>query len=285
LPHITYAIGDIHGRADLLEALLFAIEDDASASRVEPRVLFLGDIIDRGPSSREAMGLVCDTLTRWPRSQLIRGNHDSYFLDFMTADLVDDDRFGKWLMRLGGYQTMESYGLLSARNIRDASKSFRINYPRHLEAFENSCRIVVDDRFAFVHAGIDPTRPIDDQDPKDLMLIRERFLGYDGHLSHVIVHGHTPTSDNLPEVTPWRIALDTGAYASGKLSCLAVPEDERNLHFLFATAFGGNIEVTRETHTDDRSYTPEDEVPSPHSGNHELSVRGRVGTGSESILR
>jgi serine/threonine protein phosphatase 1 len=124
-----YAIGDVHGRADLLESLLAAIAKDAEASNAEPQVLFLGDIIDRGPCSREAMDLVCDTLSQWPLSQLIRGNHDAYFLDFMTADQVDGDRFARWLMRLGGYQTKESYGLLSA-GIRGAADRFRSEQPR-----------------------------------------------------------------------------------------------------------------------------------------------------------
>ncbi|TRC89685.1 hypothetical protein FJV80_07785 [Mesorhizobium sp. WSM4310] len=104
MPYITYAIGDVHGRADLLESLLAAISGDAGTSDAEPRVLFLGDIVDRGPCSREAMDLVCDTLARWPRSRLIRGNHDAYFLDFMTADQVDEQRFGRWLTRIGGYR-------------------------------------------------------------------------------------------------------------------------------------------------------------------------------------
>lgn len=114
MAYTTYAIGDVHGRADLLAPLLEAIAQDAEASGVEPRVLFLGDIVDRGPSSRHALDLVCDTLERWPRSRLIRGNHDAYFLDFMTADAVDHARSDNWLLRLGGYATMESYGLLSA---------------------------------------------------------------------------------------------------------------------------------------------------------------------------
>ncbi|WP_181168100.1 metallophosphoesterase family protein [Mesorhizobium sp. B2-4-19] len=245
MPHVTYAIGDVHGRADLLEPLLAAIVADAHASDAEPRVLFLGDIVDRGPRSREAMDLVCDTLTRWPRSRLIRGNHDAYFLDFMTADHVDEERFGRWLMRIGGYQTMESYDLLSVGSVRDAAAIFRANHPRHLQALMDASPIVVDNRFAYVHAGIDPTRSIGAQAPKDLMMIRDRFLDYEGQLSHIIVHGHTPTLDSVPDSRPCRIGIDTGAYTSGKLTCLAISADERNLHFLFATASGESIEVTQ----------------------------------------
>ncbi|WP_189522165.1 MULTISPECIES: metallophosphoesterase [unclassified Mesorhizobium] len=285
MPHVTYAIGDVHGRADLLEVLLATIAGDAHASDAEPRVLFLGDIVDRGPASREAMDLVCNTLARWPRSRLIRGNHDDYFLDFMTADQVDEQRFGRWLTRIGGYQTMESYGLLSVGNIRDAARMFRTNHPYHLQALKDASPIIVDDRFAYVHAGIDPTRSIGDQAPKDLMMIRDRFVDYEGQLSHIIVHGHTPTSDSMPDPKPCRIAIDTGAYASGRLTCLAVSADERNLHFLFATAWGGSIGVTREMQTNDRFYPAEGEVSGPHSDEDDIPVRCRLGTGSGSIFR
>ncbi|MBA8906459.1 metallophosphoesterase [Aminobacter ciceronei] len=246
MPFTTYALGDVHGRADLLDGLLGAIEDDARASGTEPRILFLGDIVDRGPGSRAAMDLVCRTLERWPLSRLILGNHDMWFRDFMTSDQVDEARFDRWLMRVGGYQTMESYGLLSANSHAQAAATFRVTYPRHLQALQEADGIVIDGVFAYVHAGIDPTRPITDQEPKTLTMIREGFLDHDGPLPRVIVHGHTVTRSLMPEVSSWRIAIDTGAYGSGRLTCLAVSEDERILHFMFATAEGGHVGITRQ---------------------------------------
>lgn len=246
MPYTTYAIGDVHGRADLLASLLDAIAREAGPSGSEPRVLFLGDIVDRGPSSRQALDMVCDTLERWPRSRLIRGNHDAYFFDFMTADAVDQVRFEKWVLRLGGYATLESYCLLSAGSIAEAAASFRASFARHVEALRNSVPIIVDKRFAYVHAGIDPMRPIAKQHPRGLMMIREPFLQYDGDLPHVVVHGHTPTSSFLPESRRCRIGIDTGAYASGRLTCLAVSADERILHFLFAIGSPGHVEITRQ---------------------------------------
>ncbi|MHC2791210.1 serine/threonine protein phosphatase 1 [Mesorhizobium jarvisii] len=246
MPYTTYAIGDVHGRADLLAPLLDAIGREAGASGREPRVLFLGDIVDRGPSSRQALDLVCHTLERWPRSRVIRGNHDAYFLDFMTSDAVDEVRFTKWLLRLGGYETLESYGLLAEGNISDIASAFRANFARHVEALRKSVPIIVDDRLAYVHAGVDPNRPITEQDPKDMMMIREPFLQYPGELSHIVVHGHTPTSNFLPEKERCRIAIDTGAYATGRLTCLVVSADERILHFLFAIGAAGDVEITRE---------------------------------------
>ncbi|TKB11405.1 MAG: serine/threonine protein phosphatase [Mesorhizobium sp.] len=246
LPYTTYAIGDVHGRADLLAPLLDAIARDAGASGSEPRVLFLGDIVDRGPSSRQALDLVCHTLERWSRSRLIRGNHDAYFLEFMTSDAVDEVRFTKWLLRLGGYETLESYGLLAEGDISDTAAAFRANFARHVEAFQKSVPIIVDGRFAYVHAGVDPNRPITEQDPKDMMMIREPFLQYEGELSHVVVHGHTPTSTCLPENGRCRIGIDTGAYSTGRLTCLVVSADQRILHFLFAMGSTGRVEITRE---------------------------------------
>ncbi|MEO3998909.1 metallophosphoesterase family protein [Mesorhizobium sp. CAU 1732] len=250
MTYTTYAIGDIHGRADLLSSLLDAIAEESDASGSEPRVLFLGDIVDRGPSSRQALNLVCETLVRWPRSRLIRGNHDAYLLDFMTADAVDETRFEKWLLNLGGYVTLESYGLLSENTIAETAAAFRANFAQHVDVLRNSSPIVVDSRFAYVHAGIDPSRPIAEQDPKDMMMIREPFLQYEGDLSHVVVHGHTPTSSRLPESGRCRIGIDTGAYATGRLTCLAVSADERILHFLFAISSPGRIEIARQEATD-----------------------------------
>jgi serine/threonine protein phosphatase 1 len=249
LPYTTYAIGDVHGRADLLESLLEAI---SQKSVTDPRVLFLGDIVDRGPRSREAMDLVFHTLKKWPRSRLIRGNHDAYFLDFMTAEVVEQERFTKWLMRLGGYETLESYSLHSAGSLAEVAASVRADYPHHLQVLREAAPIVIDDWFAYAHAGIDPLRPVGDQDAKDLMMIRDRFLRHDGPLSHIIVHGHTRTQDSQPESRPFRIGIDTGAYASGRLTCLAVSADERNLHFLFATGGDGCVSITRERLSHDR---------------------------------
>jgi serine/threonine protein phosphatase 1 len=253
MPYTTYAIGDVHGRADLLTPLLNAIAREADASGSEPRVLFLGDIIDRGPSSRRALDLVCHTLERWPRSRLIRGNHDAYFLDFMTSDAVDEARFEKWLLRLGGYETLESYGLLTEGEISETAAAFRGNFARHVQVLRESVPIIVDDRFAYVHAGVDPSRPIAEQDPKAMMMIREPFLEFEGELSHIVVHGHTPTSTCLPETRRTRIGIDTWAYASGRLTCLAVSADQRILHFLFAVSSNGRVEVTREA-ADELAY-------------------------------
>jgi serine/threonine protein phosphatase 1 len=181
---------------------------------------------------------------------LILGNHDAYFLDFMTAERVDESRYTrytKWLFRLGGYETLDSYGLLGDYSIAETAAKFRAGFPRHVLVLQEALPIVVDQRFAYVHAGIDPTRSLADQDPKDLRLIRDGFLDYDGPLSHVVVHGHTPTDQPVPEIKPNRIGIDQAAYRSGVLTCMCVSSDEQDVSFLFAKgARTGLVEIQKK---------------------------------------
>jgi serine/threonine protein phosphatase 1 len=208
-------------------------------------VLFLGDIVDRGPWSRQSVELVCQVLAKWPSSRLILGNHDAYFLEFMTATKSDERRFDNWLKQ-GGYQTLHSYGLLTAKSISLMGKTFRAMHPEHFKVLQETSGIVIDRNYAYTHAGVDPSRPVTDQDPRDLRLIRDGFLDYDGPLSHVVVHGHTPRRDCHPEIKANRIGIDTGAYASGRLTCFAVSEDEENLQLLVAQNVRGRIEIRKQ---------------------------------------
>jgi serine/threonine protein phosphatase 1 len=245
MPYTTYAIGDVHGRADLLETMLDAVAEHAEARGTEPRVLLVGDIVDRGPSSRIAMDLVCQSLERWPRSRLILGNHDAWFLDFMTAETVDPNRFQRWL-RMGGYETLASYSLLEERDASAAAAVFRARFGRHAEALQAAVPMVVDERFLYVHAGINPARPLAEQNRKDLYMIREGFLDYEGEMSHIVVHGHSITASGLPERSGSRIAIDTGAYHTGRLTCLVVSSDEQDLGFIFAVEDSGVITTSRQ---------------------------------------
>ncbi|WP_170314733.1 metallophosphoesterase [Aquibium carbonis] len=233
-------MGDIHGRADLLDPLLQAISDDSGTAL--PCVVFLGDVVDRGPDSREAMDLVCHALARWPRSRLIRGNHDHWFLQFMTGRGGDAGRFARWLFRTGGDATLRSYGLAGAHDLSEAASRFRNEFPVHLDALMTSASIIVDKDVAYAHAGVDPRRPLHDQDPRDLMMIRQGFLDYEGAISHIVVHGHTPCEQ--PEVREFRIGIDTGAYATGILTCLALPE-EGDTYFIQAVRRHARVTVRR----------------------------------------
>lgn len=207
-----------------------------------PRVVFLGDIVDRGPDSRQAMDLVCQALSLWPRSRLIRGNHDHWFLEFMTGRGGDAARFARWLFRTGGDATLRSYGLAGAHGLPEAASRFRNEFPTHLDALMASASIIVDEGVAYAHAGVDPRRPLHDQDPRDLMMIRQGFLDYEGAISHVVVHGHTPCEQ--PDVRAFRIGIDTGAYATGILTCLALREGS-DAHFIQSVRHGASVTVRR----------------------------------------
>lgn len=228
ISRLTYAIGDVHGRADLLRPLLDFIASDAERRGQAPRVIFLGDIVDRGPDSRGAMDLVASTLKRWPSSRLLLGNHDDYFLHVMTEDVPDERILALWL-RNGGDATVASYDFMG--DLEAARMTVRIDFADHLDLLRSASLIETDGLFVFVHAGIDPSRPVGAQDRKDCLTIRKGFLDYTGPLTHTVVHGHSITDSRKPEIVGQRIALDTGAYGTGRLTALIADPEADGLEF------------------------------------------------------
>lgn len=235
----VYAIGDVHGRDDLLEAMLTAVERDAAAP---PRIVFLGDIIDRGPDSRRAMDLVLEALTSWPASRLILGNHEEFFLKFVTEPESRDRTFRNWLYN-GAGETFRSYGIDPAMPYDEAAARFEAQFGIHVAMLKNAGFLVEQDSFAFVHAGIDPTLGLHSQDPYTTRWIRDEFLNFAGPLAKTIVHGHTQTVSGRPEVYPNRICIDTGAYRTGRLTCLIVEEGGQNLRFFGTRETAGGVVV------------------------------------------
>lgn len=217
-----FAIGDVHGRADLLGPLLDYI-DVASRSSYESRVIFLGDIFDRGPQSREAMDLVVETLKRMPSSHLILGNHD-WFPIRILDELVgyqQDAALRHWISRLGGDATLRSYGHEPSSVVPTDLVSI---FPsEHLKALREANAFVEVGGYLFVHAGIIPGVPLEDQRAYDMMWVREPFLSCLDHgLNSIVVHGHTVTASGLPEIVNNRIAIDTGAYDGGLLTAIHI---------------------------------------------------------------
>lgn len=237
---ILYAIGDVHGRADLLQALLAAIAADAAAHGTAPRAVFLGDIIDRGPESRRAMELVIDTLARWSGSRLILGNHEEFLLGVVNDPGNARTTHLNWLYN-GGAETLASYGIAPDLPPPEIAAAMRGRYPVHVATLEAADFLVVHGDLAFVHGGIDPAVPLEAQDPRRTRWIREEFLGHCGRLQKTVVHGHTPTASALPEVHANRIALDTGAVFTGHLTAAAISAGE--IRFLATDDHGGRIEV------------------------------------------
>lgn len=221
---ITYAIGDVHGCAELLQKMLTTIEADADGEQY--RVIFLGDIIDRGPDSRAAMELVCRKLDALPGSYLIQGNHEELLLRVLACDGNSERVLQHWKNQ-GGDTTFWSYSFLGYENSSLIFAEFEELYPRHLRALKESVSYVIEGQYLFVHAGIRPGLTMAEQKEKDLRWIREGFLDFEGDHGYTVVHGHTITDNFQPERHPNRINLDSGAYVSGRLSALKVINGER----------------------------------------------------------
>lgn len=216
----VYAVGDIHGRLDLFEALVAAIDaDDAAAVPADTTVILLGDLVDRGPDSAGVIALARE----WQRRREVRilgGNHEEMFL----RSFRDLEMFRHFL-RHGGRETVLSYGVDRARfaqtSLEEAQDLMRETVPAEdiafLESFEDMVRI---GDYLFVHAGIDPRAPIEEQKRHDLRWIREPFLSHPEPYGLVVVHGHTICDD--PEDRGNRIGIDTGAYMSGRLTALVL---------------------------------------------------------------
>ncbi|EJW12938.1 putative serine/threonine protein phosphatase [Rhodovulum sp. PH10] len=217
----VYAVGDVHGRADLLEALFARIDADTAARKaVRPVEIYLGDYIDRGPRSRDVVDLMIARRAARETVQL-RGNHETYIVRFL-----DDPGLLRTWRRFGGLETLLSYGLRPSLNPDDdelaaLSAALKEVLPaEHLAFFRALPTKFSLGDFFFVHAGVKPGVPLAAQDDQDLIWIRDPFLMHDGLYEKTVVHGHTPVPE--PEVKRNRIDIDTGAFATGRLTCLVI---------------------------------------------------------------
>lgn len=223
----VYAIGDIHGRLDLLEALLADIrEDDARRPSANTVIVFLGDLIDRGPSSRRVVERAIEIKRELPNTRFLLGNHEEVFLIAMSGDL----KALAFFTRIGGRETILSYGISEAEyeslDYPGLLERMLEVVPRaHIDFLQGFEDLLIFEDYAFVHAGIRPGIPLAQQRSNDLRWIREGFLSHKGAHEKVVVHGHTISRD--VELLPNRIGLDTGAYASGKLTAMGFEGDDR----------------------------------------------------------
>ncbi|WP_374574877.1 metallophosphoesterase family protein [Phenylobacterium sp.] len=234
---LVYAVGDVHGRYDLLEPLMRTIAEDAleSAPQRQPMLVFLGDYVDRGPDSARVVDLVLDVEGSGAfEICALKGNHEEALLAFLN-----DPAFGEVWFDHGGAATLASYGVTPPAGRSDeaawaaARDAFAERLPeRHRRFYETLELMVTIGDYAFVHAGVRPGVPLERQVEKDLLWIRGDFLEARPTFDKVIVHGHTPTE--TPQVLPHRIGLDTGAYATGVLT--AVRLDDQGQRVLQAAA-------------------------------------------------
>lgn len=224
----VYAVGDIHGRADLLVRLHRKIAADAAgAAGGRCIVVYVGDYVDRGPDTCGVIDeLLGETLAGFERV-FLKGNHE----DFLTRFLADGSMGDVWFMN-GGIETLESYGIDMAPWVWDAHGLESVQKlmhermgPGHLEFFRTLELYRVIGDYIFVHAGLRPGVPLDRQDPRDFMWIRHEFLESRDSFGGIVVHGHTPFPE--PEVRANRIGIDTKAWQSGHLTCLVLDGAER----------------------------------------------------------
>lgn len=221
---LIYAVGDIHGELDLLHAMLANIRSDFArhGEGLTPAVVFMGDYVDRGADSFGVIDCLCGDPLPGFRRHCLLGNHEAAMLDFLNDPVAASG----WL-EFGGLATLRSYGInppfggMSREHLdilRDALAEALP--PAHFAFLHRLELYAVHGDYAFVHAGIRPGYGLADQQPDDLLWIRSPFL--DATQSHEkrIVHGHTIVPEI--EIHPNRIAIDTGAYQSGRLSAVAL---------------------------------------------------------------
>jgi serine/threonine protein phosphatase 1 len=223
-----YAIGDIHGRVDLLRQMHDLIREDAGRGGVaRNRIVYLGDYIDRGLESRQVVDLLLDERLDGFEQVYLKGNHEDVLLQFF-----EDPGVGPNWFFFGGDATLYSYRVPGASPAIDASRLGQVQTafqnalpPRHLafyRALELQHRA---GDYLFVHAGIRPGVAFERQTEADLLWIRDEFLDSAADHGAIVVHGHTIAPQ--PVVRPNRVGIDTGAYASGTLTCLVLDGDSR----------------------------------------------------------
>jgi serine/threonine protein phosphatase 1 len=226
-----YAIGDVHGHADLAKRMMGLIDNDIAASgqRLSCSVIWLGDYVDRGPDSAGVIEFVSGLKPETGRSfTFLKGNHEEMLLSFIESP----EEFGPGWLDFGGLQTLWSYGARipaaagrsDFRRLRDAL-AHKLPLPHLLFLQQLEISVTVGD-FFFCHAGTRPGVPLAQQSQHDLLWIRQDPAN-DPPCEKVVVHGHTPMPD--PEIHSHRINIDTGAFATGVLSCLAIDRGTRRI--------------------------------------------------------
>ncbi|MBX3584715.1 MAG: metallophosphoesterase [Rhizobiaceae bacterium] len=224
---VVYAIGDVHGRLDLLGEMHRRIAVEVASHGKDWRIVQLGDYVDRGPDSAGVIGFLVNRSRETGRIVSLAGNHDTGFLDFLALP----DPAGLFAL-YGGVQTAMSYGveldLEDMRAFAAGAQALVSAVPASHREFLGRLQMSVRfGDFFFCHAGVRPGVPLDAQEPKDLIWIRGEFHRHTGLYSSVIVHGHTPVDE--PEMLPNRVNVDTGAFRSNRLTALVIDGAEKRL--------------------------------------------------------
>lgn len=223
----VYSIGDVHGRRDLLERLLEDIISDCEQRGPVDvlRIILLGDLVDRGEDSSGVVDLAMSMARRLPGFRCLKGNHEEMFLLALSGD-----RQGIDLFRRMGRETLLSYGIDAELIDKGDTADLFADMMRHVPAAHRNWLhdlpdwIVMGD-YLFVHAGIRPGVPLEDQAGQDMRWIRAEFLKSRASHPHMVIHGHSITTE--VDVRPNRIGIDTGAYATDRLTAIGLEGTER----------------------------------------------------------
>lgn len=223
----VYAIGDIHGRLDLLDDLLDRIEsDDAGRTPKDTILVFLGDLIDRGPHSAQVVERLRQLAQGNSSIRFLLGNHEEVFLKALHGEKGALPFF----IKIGGKPTILSYGITEDEYLDSdypdllALLQARVP-PGHVEFLSQFEDLLTIGDYAFVHAGVRPDIPLERQESGVLRWIRDEFLNHDSPLEKIIVHGHTISTQVEERIC--RIGIDTGAYATGCLTAMGFEGDSR----------------------------------------------------------
>lgn len=222
-----YAIGDIHGRSDLLDRLLAKIDaDDAARGPAETFLILLGDLVDRGPQSREVVETVIALSEARPHVRTLMGNHEEVLIALCDGDA----RVTSLFERIGGIPTLLSYGVdpaaLDAVSSETMTALAAAHVPeRHLEFLRGCEDYVVAGDYLFVHAGIRPGVALEEQQAADLRWIRAEFTASTADHGLMVIHGHSITE--AVDACANRIGIDTGAFASGQLTAIGLEASAR----------------------------------------------------------
>ncbi len=224
----VYAVGDVHGRLDLLKLLIDKIADDdlARGPAGKTQLILLGDFVDRGPESAGVIDFVMQLRDWWPDVTCLQGNHEEVFL--MAAR--GDESALRFMTRIGGRETLLSYGAtesdLDNMTLGQLRDWLMASVPEaHLQFIESMQDRVLIGNYAFVHAGIRPQIPMGEQEGRDLRWIREEFLTCEEPHDYFVIHGHSITAG--VEQRGNRMGIDTGAYATGVLTAVGLEGTEQ----------------------------------------------------------
>ena len=225
-----YALGDIHGRLDLLQEMTDRITADVNQFPVRQAIeVYLGDYIDRGPDSHGVIDWLAGLCVIGGERVFLRGNHETYLLGFLKGE----SNFERW-SHLGGQETLTSYGLSlehhsEHQEVEEIREHLIANFPaRHDDFLKRLRSHFVFGDYYFAHAGVRPGVLLKEQNDEDLLWIKDDFLESREDFGKIVVHGHTPVE--LPEIRPNRINIDTGAYLTNQLTCLVL--DGKSRRFL-----------------------------------------------------